>query len=99
MPVRINKAIELLEQDQPVYYVGSHTGELVSSAHCAARVGKFTSTSHVLSTSVETAKSSSASARVLSSRKAAYRSASGSRHLGWSRHTVRESAVTSWQGR
>lgn len=30
MPVRINKAIELLEQDQPVYYVGSHTGEEMS---------------------------------------------------------------------
>ena len=26
MPTRINKAIELLEQDQPIYYVGSHTG-------------------------------------------------------------------------
>ena len=26
MPVRINKAIELLEQNQPVYYVGSHSG-------------------------------------------------------------------------
>ena len=26
MPKRVNKAIELLEQDQPVYYTGSHTG-------------------------------------------------------------------------
>ena len=26
MATRINKAIELLEQDQPIYYVGSHTG-------------------------------------------------------------------------
>ena len=26
MPKRINKAIELLEQDQPVYYTGGHTG-------------------------------------------------------------------------
>lgn len=26
MPRRINKAIELLEQDHPVFYVGSHTG-------------------------------------------------------------------------
>ena len=25
MPKRVNKAIELLEQDQPVYYTGSHT--------------------------------------------------------------------------
>ena len=26
MPNRINKAIELLEQDQPIYYTGGHTG-------------------------------------------------------------------------
>jgi 4-hydroxy-2-oxoheptanedioate aldolase len=26
MPTRINKAIELLEQDQPIFYMGSHTG-------------------------------------------------------------------------
>ena len=26
MPGRTNKAIELLEQDQPIYYVGSHSG-------------------------------------------------------------------------
>ena len=26
MPTRINKSIELLEQDQPIYYVGSHSG-------------------------------------------------------------------------
>ena len=26
MPKRVNRAIELLEQDQPVYYTGSHTG-------------------------------------------------------------------------
>ena len=30
MPNRINTAIELLEQDQPVYYVGSHTGDELS---------------------------------------------------------------------
>ena len=30
MPNRINKAIELLKQDQPVYYVGSHTGDELS---------------------------------------------------------------------
>ncbi len=30
MPSRINKAIELLEQDQPIYYVGSHFGEELS---------------------------------------------------------------------
>ena len=26
MPKRINRAIELLEQDQPIYYIGGHTG-------------------------------------------------------------------------
>ena len=26
MPKRINRAIELLEQDQPIYYTGGHTG-------------------------------------------------------------------------
>ena len=26
MPNRINRAIELLEQGQPIYYIGSHTG-------------------------------------------------------------------------
>ena len=26
MPTRVNKSIELLEQDQPIYYVGSHSG-------------------------------------------------------------------------
>ena len=30
MTRRINKAIELLEQDQPIYYVGSHTGAELS---------------------------------------------------------------------
>lgn len=30
MPKRINKAVELLEQDQPVYYTGSHTGAELS---------------------------------------------------------------------
>ena len=30
MPKRINKAVELLEQDQPVYYTGSHTGAKLS---------------------------------------------------------------------
>ena len=30
MPTRINKAVELLEQDQPVYYAGSHTGDELS---------------------------------------------------------------------
>ena len=26
MPKRVNKAVELLSQDQPIYYTGSHTG-------------------------------------------------------------------------
>ncbi len=30
MPNRINKIIELLEQDQPVYYTGSHTGAVLT---------------------------------------------------------------------
>ena len=30
MPNRINKAIELLEQDQPIYYTGGHTGANLS---------------------------------------------------------------------
>ena len=30
MAARINKAIELLDQDQPVYYVGEHTGAELS---------------------------------------------------------------------
>ncbi len=30
MPTRINKAIELLEQDQPIFYTGSHTGAELS---------------------------------------------------------------------
>ena len=30
MPSRINRAIELLEQDQPIYYVGGHTGHVLT---------------------------------------------------------------------
>lgn len=30
MPSRINRAIELLEQDQPVYYTGAHTGHVLT---------------------------------------------------------------------
>lgn len=30
MPGRINRAIELLEQDQPIYYVGGHTGHVLT---------------------------------------------------------------------
>ena len=30
MPNRINRAIELLEQDQPIYYTGGHTGANLS---------------------------------------------------------------------
>ena len=30
MPKRINRAIELLEQDQPIYYTGGHTGANLS---------------------------------------------------------------------
>jgi 4-hydroxy-2-oxoheptanedioate aldolase len=30
MPKRINRAIELLEQDQPIYYVGPHTGHILT---------------------------------------------------------------------
>ena len=30
MPNRINRAIELLEQDQPIYYVGGHTGHVLT---------------------------------------------------------------------
>src|SRR5579884_2047910 len=30
MAQRINRAIELLEQDQPVYYVGGHTGHVLT---------------------------------------------------------------------
>lgn len=30
MPNRINRAIELLEQDQPIYYIGGHTGHLLT---------------------------------------------------------------------
>ena len=26
MPKRVNKVIELLDEDQPVFYTGSHTG-------------------------------------------------------------------------
>ena len=27
---RINRAVELLEQDQPIYYVGGHTGHILT---------------------------------------------------------------------
>lgn len=30
MPNRINRAIELLEQDQPIYYTGGHTGHILT---------------------------------------------------------------------
>src|SRR5579884_4429485 len=30
MAQRINRAIELLEQDQPIYYVGGHTGHVLT---------------------------------------------------------------------
>jgi 4-hydroxy-2-oxoheptanedioate aldolase len=30
VPSRINRAIELLEQDQPIYYVGGHTGHVLT---------------------------------------------------------------------
>lgn len=30
MPNRINRAIELLEQDQPIYYTGGHTGHVLT---------------------------------------------------------------------
>ena len=30
MPSRINRAIELLEQDQPIYYTGGHTGAVLT---------------------------------------------------------------------
>ena len=30
MPKRINRAIELLEQDQPIYYYGGHTGHVLT---------------------------------------------------------------------
>ena len=30
MPKRINKAIELLDQGQPIYYQGGHTGANLS---------------------------------------------------------------------
>ena len=30
MPNRVNRAIELLEQDQPIYYTGGHTGANLS---------------------------------------------------------------------
>ncbi|HEY3081970.1 MAG TPA: aldolase/citrate lyase family protein [Chloroflexota bacterium] len=30
MPNRINRAVELLEQDQPIYYVGGHTGHVLT---------------------------------------------------------------------
>ena len=30
MPTRINRAIELLAQDQPIYYTGGHTGHIVT---------------------------------------------------------------------
>ncbi|MBX6772654.1 MAG: hypothetical protein IRY83_13065 [Chloroflexi bacterium] len=30
MPRRVNRAIELLEEDQPIYYVGGHTGHVLT---------------------------------------------------------------------
>ncbi len=36
MPKRINRAIELLEQDQPIYYLGAHTGHVLTREQGAA---------------------------------------------------------------
>ncbi|MBX3013790.1 MAG: hypothetical protein KF832_19870 [Caldilineaceae bacterium] len=36
MPQRINRAIELLEQGQPIYYTGGHTGHLLTYAQGVA---------------------------------------------------------------
>ena len=33
MAARINRAVELLEQDQPIYYVGPHTGHVLTYEH------------------------------------------------------------------
>ena len=30
MPKRINRAIELLEEDQPIYYTGPHSGHVLT---------------------------------------------------------------------
>ena len=30
MPKRINRAIELLDQDQPIYYMGPHSGHVLT---------------------------------------------------------------------
>jgi 4-hydroxy-2-oxoheptanedioate aldolase len=32
MPGRINRAIELLQQDQAIYYAGHHTGHVLTHA-------------------------------------------------------------------
>ena len=31
MPSRINRAIELLAQDQAIYYVGAHSGHILTA--------------------------------------------------------------------
>src|SRR5262249_6430281 len=36
MPSRINRAIELLAEDQAIYYVGAHTGHVLTAAQGAA---------------------------------------------------------------
>ena len=41
MPRRINRAIELLEQDQPVYYVGGHTGHVLTREQGIADAGTW----------------------------------------------------------
>jgi hypothetical protein len=38
MSSRINRAIELLAQDQPIYYVGGHTGHTLTYEQLAAQV-------------------------------------------------------------
>ena len=41
MPRRINRAIELLEQNQPVYYVGGHTGHVLTREQGIADAGTW----------------------------------------------------------
>jgi hypothetical protein len=36
MPQRINRAIELLEAGQPIYYAGGHTGHVLTPEHGTA---------------------------------------------------------------
>jgi 4-hydroxy-2-oxoheptanedioate aldolase len=41
MPQRINRAIELLQQDQPIYYTGAHTGHVLSYARGQTDAGTW----------------------------------------------------------